>query len=270
MRSISLLIYDQESATLNSRAKDPSSNWMTAVKILDDEVFLGAENSYNLFTSRKISTGIGEEEERLEVNSPLLMLFLRLLQPIGQYHLGEYVNAFREGSLVATTNLDSFLRPPVLFGTINGQIGMVLSLPKEKFEFLDRLQTAMEKVKLLTEQRSTFFKVVRPLGMFDHRDYRRFWNERQSKETKNFIDGDLIEQFLDLRKDEMIDVLFSFFCVLLQNAFRFLNRWKLLLTTSIKLWKISANCISLFSRSWIQRGNDACNVNATFNASLSQ
>ena len=39
--------------------------------------------------------------------------------------------------------------------------------------------------------------------MFDHSEYRRFWNERQSKEARNFIDGDLIETFLDLKKHDM-------------------------------------------------------------------
>ena len=30
-------------------ARDFSPNWMTSVEILDDDTFLGAENSYNIF-----------------------------------------------------------------------------------------------------------------------------------------------------------------------------------------------------------------------------
>ena len=67
MRSISVLIYDQSSDELEARAKDSSSNWMTAVKALDDDVFLGAENTYNLFTVKKRVTGVRDEEGRLEV-----------------------------------------------------------------------------------------------------------------------------------------------------------------------------------------------------------
>ena len=34
-------------------AKDSNPNWMTAVEILDDDNFLGSENSFNLFTCQK-------------------------------------------------------------------------------------------------------------------------------------------------------------------------------------------------------------------------
>lgn len=34
-------------------ARDYTPNWMTSVEILDDDTFLGAENSYNLFVCQK-------------------------------------------------------------------------------------------------------------------------------------------------------------------------------------------------------------------------
>jgi hypothetical protein len=34
-------------------ARDYNPNWMTAVEILDDDTFLGAENSFNLFVCQK-------------------------------------------------------------------------------------------------------------------------------------------------------------------------------------------------------------------------
>lgn len=69
MRSVSLLIYNPAANELEARAKDSASNWMTAVKALDDDVFLGAENSYNIFTVKKVTTGVRDEEGRLEVRS---------------------------------------------------------------------------------------------------------------------------------------------------------------------------------------------------------
>ena len=45
--------------------------------------------------------------------------------------------------------------------------------------------------------------MIRPLGMFDHHEYRWFWNERHAKEAKSFVDGDLIESYLDLKKQDM-------------------------------------------------------------------
>ncbi len=53
---------------LQVRARDYHSNWMTAVACLDEDCYLGAENSYNLFTARKNSDSAADDERnRLEV-----------------------------------------------------------------------------------------------------------------------------------------------------------------------------------------------------------
>lgn len=67
-------------------ALDHSPNWMMAIEILDDETFLGSENSFNLFTVQKDS-GSTTEDERAT------------LEDIGKFHLGESVNVFRHGML---------------------------------------------------------------------------------------------------------------------------------------------------------------------------
>ena len=59
---------------------------MMAIEILDDETFLGSENSFNLFTVQKDS-GSTTDDERAT------------LQDVGKYHLGESVNVFRHGML---------------------------------------------------------------------------------------------------------------------------------------------------------------------------
>ena len=66
-------------------AHDFSPNWMTACEIIDDDTFLGSENSYNLFVCQKDS-GATSDEERHH------------LQTIGKYHLGDFVNVFRHGT----------------------------------------------------------------------------------------------------------------------------------------------------------------------------
>ena len=68
MKSIYLLMYKAEEGVLEIRAKDFHSNYMTAVDILDDDTYLGAEISYNLFTVRKNSDAAADEDRnRLEV-----------------------------------------------------------------------------------------------------------------------------------------------------------------------------------------------------------
>ncbi|KAJ6301878.1 hypothetical protein OIU77_016063 [Salix suchowensis] len=62
MKSISLLIYKHEEGAIEERARDYNANWMSAVEILDDDIYLGAENNFNLFTVRKNSEGATDEE----------------------------------------------------------------------------------------------------------------------------------------------------------------------------------------------------------------
>ena len=63
---------------------------------------------------------------------------------MGHYHLGDFVNRFRHGCLVMKLpDSDAANIPTVLFGTINGSIGVLASLPQEQFLFLERLQVRL-------------------------------------------------------------------------------------------------------------------------------
>ncbi|KAG0722323.1 DNA damage-binding protein 1 [Chionoecetes opilio] len=46
---------DETAPSLDEIARDYDPNWMTAIEILDDELFLGAEHSHNLFVCHKDS-----------------------------------------------------------------------------------------------------------------------------------------------------------------------------------------------------------------------
>ncbi|CAI9783475.1 unnamed protein product [Fraxinus pennsylvanica] len=181
MKSISLLIYKHEEGAIEERARDYNSNWMTAVEILDDDIYLGAENNFNLFTVRKNSEGATDEERgRLEV--------------VGEYHLGEFVNRFRHGSLVMRLpDSDVGQIPTVIFGTVNGVIGVIASLPYEQYIFLEKLQTILRKV-------------IKGVGGLSHEQWRSFYNEKKTVDAKNFLDGDLIESFLDLGRNRTEEI----------------------------------------------------------------
>ena len=67
---------------------------------------------------------------------------------MGHYHLGDFVNGFRHGCLVMKLpDSDAAKIPTVLFGTINGSIGVLASLPQEQFQFLERLQVRLGKLQ---------------------------------------------------------------------------------------------------------------------------
>ena len=73
-------------------SRDSNPNWMTAVEIVDDDIFLGAENSFNLFTCQKDSAATTDEDRQN-------------LQESGLFHLGEFVNVFRHGMIISFSNM---------------------------------------------------------------------------------------------------------------------------------------------------------------------
>ncbi|KAJ3184381.1 DNA damage-binding protein 1a [Gaertneriomyces sp. JEL0708] len=173
MKSVSLLQFKPATQSLDLIARHPDTNWMMAVEAIDDDNFLGAENSHNLFALRKQSELESEEDSR------------RLAEN-GAYHLGDLVNVMKHGSLVMKIPGHEVIATPVLlFCTVNGGIGIVATLEDEMFRILQDLQDNMRKC-------------CKGVGGLSHAQWRRFNNGRRSRESENFIDGDLIESFLHL------------------------------------------------------------------------
>lgn len=184
MRSMSLLAYKPLEGSFEEIARDYQTNWMCSVEILDDDTFLGAESTTNLFVCQKDSAATTDEERQH-------------LQETGQFHLGEFVNIFRHGSLVmqhpGETSSPTVQGSSVLFGTIHGAIGLVAQLPAEFYTFLQEVQENLTKV-------------IKSVGKIDHTFWRSFSTERKTEPAVGFIDGDLIESFLDLSRDKMQEV----------------------------------------------------------------
>lgn len=183
MRSMALLVYKPLEGNFEEIARDHQPNWMTAVEILDDDTVLGAENSYNLFVCQKDSAAATDEERQH-------------LAEIGHFHLGEMVNVFRHGSLVMQHPGESTTptQGSILFGTVNGAIGLVTQLPEEYYTFLNDVQGKLARV-------------IQSVGKINHSFYRAFATERKQEASTGFIDGDLIESFLDLNREQMEKVI---------------------------------------------------------------
>ncbi|XP_048886334.1 DNA damage-binding protein 1 [Brienomyrus brachyistius] len=182
MRSVLLLAYKPMEGNFEEIARDFNPNWMSAIEILDDDNFLGAENAFNLFVCQKDSAATTDEERQH-------------LQEVGVFHLGEFVNVFCHGSLVLQ-NLGESSTPTqgsVLFGTVNGMIGLVTSLSEGWYSLLMDLQNRLNKV-------------IKSVGKIEHSFWRSFHTERKTEQATGFIDGDLIESFLDLGRAKMQEV----------------------------------------------------------------
>ncbi|CAG9859415.1 unnamed protein product [Phyllotreta striolata] len=182
MRSMTLLQYKTMEGSFEEIARDYNPNWMTAIEILDDDTFLGAENSYNLFVCQKDSAATTDEERSQ-------------MHEVGQFHIGDMINVFRHGSLVMQ-NIGETSTPTrgcVLFGTVGGAIGLVTQITQEFYEFLRELQDKLSSV-------------IKSVGKIEHSFWRAFHTEFKTENSEGFIDGDLIESFLDLSQDKMKEV----------------------------------------------------------------
>jgi DNA damage-binding protein 1 len=220
MRSISVVQYYPQHDTLEEIARDFNTNWTTAVEMLNDDIYLGAENWNNLFVLRR-NTKSQSEEIRCRLDT------------IGEFHLGEMVNKFMKGSLVMPHSSNSAAntrksnrrgsvksptkhknndgsspskagqgaavrvrRPPVvigsqtLFGTVEGTLGCILGLDVRTAAFFSCIERAMAKV-------------IQPVGDFRHQKFRAFDAERRVHPHHGFVDGDLVESFLDLDRTTM-------------------------------------------------------------------
>ena len=101
MRSISKLVYDKNSRTIRELAIDQNSNWMTSLSLVDDNIVIGAEVGYNLFTLSQIPNNTMDDTDQFEV--------------IGEWHLGEYVNRFRKGQFLYICHKCGNFRLALLF-----------------------------------------------------------------------------------------------------------------------------------------------------------
>jgi DNA damage-binding protein 1 len=186
MKSISLLNYKPLDGAIEEIARDYSYTWLSATEILDDDHFLGADSCHNLFTAQKNNEAVTDELKR------------QLMQ-VGKYHLGDFVNKFAHGSLVMNINAPSGdseeqnVPPTIIYGTISGAIGVIAQLPRSTYSNMEKVQQAMREV-------------IGGIGGLKHEEYRSYKTERRAEECMNFLDGDLIERFVDLDAKQKEDV----------------------------------------------------------------
>ena len=219
MRSVSVVQYFPEHQVLEEIARDYNANWTTAIEMINDDIYLAGEHWCNLYCLRRNKLAVSEEVRgRLDI--------------VGEYHLAEMCNKFMSGSLVMPVSANSgsmasnrrqqkprrvgtsksingespekcpanaarAVRRPVvvtgsqtLFGTVDGSLGVVLGMDGRTAAFFTTLERAMAKV-------------IRPIGDLSHQLFRAFQGERRMHPAHGFVDGDLVESFLDLDRNTM-------------------------------------------------------------------
>jgi DNA damage-binding protein 1 len=207
MRGVSYfyLVEQENEIALERVATNYECHWMHTVAPINRKLLFGTDAKGNLFSMHRIA----EQSNRLEM--------------VGRFGVGETINRIIKGSLISrlaevetatqeipltnpsamavdsvsgsssssmqmdSYDTDSRIKPYQIFGTINGTLGVIAPLTQSQSEFLRRLETQL--------QSQTF-----AVGKLSHSKWRSFKHLQTNLDlpAQHFIDGDLIESFLNL------------------------------------------------------------------------
>ncbi|KAK0417985.1 hypothetical protein QR680_013312 [Steinernema hermaphroditum] len=182
MRSLAVLVYKPVESTLTELARDFNTSWVTSCELVNVNQYIAGENGFNIYSlQRDLRAKTDEERQRLVTT--------------GQFYLGEMINCINAGELLdAPLDSSVVLRNRLLFGTVDGGLGVIVGLDTHVFDYLNEVQAKLGK---------TNHNCMR----ISHSKYREFQSEARREEYSGFIDGDLIEGILDLSREEVAELI---------------------------------------------------------------
>lgn len=185
LRSVAVLTCKKvgEQFRLEEIARDHDVTWVMALQLLDDETYVVAEHAKHLYTyKRKARATLENERSRLE--------------RVGQFHLGQRVNKIEHGSLVMQmAEQDGPALNTLVFGTTDGMLGVIAQLKPDVYQFMVEMENAMATL-------------IPGVGGLIHAEWREMVHDNppRTAPARNFVDGDLVERFLDLPAPQMARV----------------------------------------------------------------
>lgn len=174
MKSVSLVQYKQGRAgmpdSLDEIARHYETTWATAVAQIDQNTYLESDAEGNLIVlSHEVASFSDDDRRRLRVTSEML--------------LGEMVNRIRRIDVQPTPG--AIVIPRAFIATVEGSIHLFALISPSKQDLLMRLQENMAQM-------------VQSPGNVPFNKYRAFKTAvREAEEPNRFVDGELIERFLD-------------------------------------------------------------------------
>ena len=176
MKSISIVKYTPASAShpedsLIESSRHFQTAWSTACAHVDQETWLEGDADGNLIVLKQNTAGVTADDRRR-------------LESVAEIRLGEMVNRIREVNVDASSSAP--IVPKAFMATVDGGVYLFGQIAPMWLDLLMRLQSAMaDKITVL--------------GNGDFNSYRAYWTDvREMQEPYRFVDGELIEQFLDL------------------------------------------------------------------------
>ncbi|KAK2624485.1 hypothetical protein QTJ16_006435 [Diplocarpon rosae] len=174
MQSISIVEYTPGKSGLSDKleqvARDYQACWGTAVADVGDNEWLESDHHGNLLVLKRNLAGVTlEDKNRLQITSEM--------------NLGEQVNMIRKITVEPTPT--ATVVPKAFLATTEGSIYLFSSIVPTSQDLLMRLQDRIADI-------------VPTIGDLDFRLYRSFkTSDRATDEPFRFVDGELIERFLD-------------------------------------------------------------------------
>ncbi|KAI3342768.1 mono-functional DNA-alkylating methyl methanesulfonate N-term-domain-containing protein [Ustulina deusta] len=175
MKSMSLVEFtpsaDGQSAKLTEVSRHYQSFWATALCHVDGDAWLESDTQGNLMVLCRNTTSVTlEDKGRMDVTSEI--------------NLGEMVNKMRKVTVDASDN--AIIIPKAFVGTVEGGVYLFGMISPRYQDLLIRFQDKLANV-------------VETTGTIEFSRYRSFRNEeRESDGPFRFVDGELLERFLDL------------------------------------------------------------------------
>ena len=183
MKSVSVVEYKNN--VLTEVARHFQTAWATAVALIDDHTFLEADAEGNLIVlSQDVSSDFAEDRRRLKITSEIL--------------LGEMVNRIRPIIPVPgadPTQSNAIITPKAFLATVEGSIYLFGTITPANQNMLMELQRAIAKYVL-------------GLGNVPFMKYRAYKSVvREEDEPMRFVDGEVVELFLDVGEEVQKKVL---------------------------------------------------------------
>jgi DNA damage-binding protein 1 len=216
MQSMSVFSMTQKDPlSLKMLGIDSKPTWMTAVKFVNENIYIGSDDRNNVFTL-SLNTIIRQSHQKNH-NENINSRSAKKLELEGGYHIGSLINCFRQGILLdvlsSSSNssnqqhnendqivLGSAIEPPFTFATIHGSIGTIKTISEESFKYFWNIQQEILKYK-------------NNIGNLDHQLWRSYkpkihsnnqqqQQQQQTSATCNYLDGDLLKSFQYMSKLE--------------------------------------------------------------------
>lgn len=160
----SITLFRWTGTVLEQVAKDYNLRYVTDIKLINAEYCYAADHFCNLYCLRVDGRK------------------LKIVSCIG---LHDMINCIRIGSLTSLNRTYD----QCLFGTVSGSIGAIISISEDLYCLLNELQTLLVKTSP-------------SIGSLKHINFRKVKTESLDLDPMNFIDGDLVETFLNLSPAE--------------------------------------------------------------------